>query len=531
MTAAPAMAGRTGSAWLGGCAFSVLAHGAVLVLVLLNVRPRPLPPQSMPQTRIAVTTYRVPNSVAAAEPATGARVRDRSAAGATVSGAVIAQSRAKTMSLPSLSVSVRQPSGTKVKASSGKGDAFAAVAPALVPVAAETLPGQAPTRPILPAAPFVAVTALPAAPPQHPVSLISVPAAAVRPDSTSEAAVRPAGTVMLAATAPAGRTPSPAVLPQQTPQRAAAGAAALSVPMPATGTLLATASSDGAPVPAVPLPADHLTAALAWAGGGGVVDPVSLSAIQAFMTPGNLAASADNAGKVRDGIAALLAAVPCARLQTVFVPETGTLELRGHVPEAGLRAPILAALQQEVGASIPVADKLRVLPHPQCNVLAGIAAIGLPQSTDQQTDPRVIGPGTYVRDYSFVAGQKLALDLTAPDYASVIYVDYFDAAGNVIHLQPNSMVPLARMPAKAHLSVGKKGPNRPGLNITIGPPYGLEIAVAFATSRPLYEAVRPMVEPAGPYLAFLRAKVARARRANPDFKGEWAYFLISTAAR
>jgi len=54
--------------------------------------------------------------------------------------------------------------------------------------------------------------------------------------------------------------------------------------------------------------------------------------------------------------------------------------------------------------------------------------------------------------------------------------------------------------------------------------------VAFATSVPLYDGLRPMVEPAAPYLAFLRDRVAQARGAHADFKGEWVYFFISTAA-
>jgi hypothetical protein len=39
------------------------------------------------------------------------------------------------------------------------------------------------------------------------------------------------------------------------------------------------------------------------------------------------------------------------------------------------------------------------------------------------------------------------------------------------------------------------------------------------------------VEPAAPYLAFLRDAVARARAAHPDFRGEWFYFISETAPR
>jgi hypothetical protein len=225
------------------------------------------------------------------------------------------------------------------------------------------------------------------------------------------------------------------------------------------------------------------------------------------------------------------ASVPCARLQTRFIPETGTLELRGHIPETALRGPVLAALQAQIGGAIRVSDQLLILPRPQCGALAGIAAVGLPQSTDQLTNPRVVGPDAHVREYRYAAGQRLTFDLTAPDYDSVIYVDYFDAEGMVIHLQPNDIVPLTPILAKNPVTVGQERNGIPSLNITIAPPFGQEIAVAFAASAPLYDGLRPIREPAEPYLAFLRDRVAAARAAYPDFKGEWVYFFMTTTAQ
>ena len=48
-------------------------------------------------------------------------------------------------------------------------------------------------------------------------------------------------------------------------------------------------------------------------------------------------------------------------------------------------------------------------------------------------------------------------------------------------------------------------------------------------SVPLYDGLRPLVEPADAYLAWMRERVAAARAANPDFKGEWVYFFVTTA--
>ncbi|SDJ17898.1 DUF4384 domain-containing protein [Aliiruegeria lutimaris] len=274
--------------------------------------------------------------------------------------------------------------------------------------------------------------------------------------------------------------------------------------------------------------ATRMSASLAWAVGDiSVADPVSVAAIQAFMQPSDPTGSGDS--PMRDGLAALLTGIPCARLQTEFDAETGRLELRGHVPEDALRGPLLTALQSHIGTDIPVTDALQILPRPQCGALTGIANLGLPQSDDQRTNPRIVGPNAFVREFRFQEGDRLRLDLTAPDYDAYVYIDYFDADGSVLHLQPNEIVPLEKSPAKTALLSGVDSDGRPALNLTIAPPFGQEIVVAFASSAPLYDGLRPLVEPAEAYIAFLSERVEQARQNAPDFKGEWVYFFIATA--
>jgi hypothetical protein len=143
----------------------------------------------------------------------------------------------------------------------------------------------------------------------------------------------------------------------------------------------------------------------------------------------------------------------------------------------------------------------------------------------------VIGPDAHVRDYRFAEGDRLVLDLTAPDYPAYIMVDYFDAQGQVLHLQPNGFVPARLAAPKETLAVGRGAPGQPALDITISPPFGQEIAVALAVSAPIFDTDRPLVEPAAPYLADLGARLRAARAADPGFKGEWVYFFVSTAPR
>ena len=211
--------------------------------------------------------------------------------------------------------------------------------------------------------------------------------------------------------------------------------------------------------------------------------------------------------------------------------KTATLNVNGHIPEGDLRAPVLAALQDQMGADITVSDNILILPRPQCGALSGIGNVGLPQSTDQITNPLLIGEDTHARVLDFVKNDRLFFDITAPDYAAYIYVDFFDAGGNVLHLAPNDQVPLTRANPKTAMRVGTQSEGDIGLQIYIGPPYGQEIAVAFAASEPLYEGLRPIIEPAAPYLEYLKSRVALARETYPDFKGEWVYFFITTAEK
>ncbi|MEO9516468.1 MAG: hypothetical protein ABJG55_12170 [Paracoccaceae bacterium] len=275
------------------------------------------------------------------------------------------------------------------------------------------------------------------------------------------------------------------------------------------------------------LPATQTKADTAWQFGERLVtDPKALATIQAFMAP----SQTDNADQVKDNLISVLTQTDCARVSATFLPETGTLEMQGHIPDPALRDGIVAELQAQVGDGIEVTANLLHLPSPQCNALTGISNVGLPQSTDQFTDDRLIGSSPHAREYTYSAGQRLQFDLVAPDYDAVIYVDYFAADGTVIHLVPNEHVALEISQAKSLIGVGTDEPGQPGLKITIGPPYGQEIAVAFAASHPLYDGLRPIVEPAEPYLTDLKNRITNARAEHADFKGEWVYFFITTQA-
>jgi hypothetical protein len=360
------------------------------------------------------------------------------------------------------------------------------------------------------------------APPPTVATAIAAPLAAAAPIEASAAVATATTRDPLGAAPPTGDSLA---------ATAPAGPQAVAQPPPSAAAAERPASDAAQAIAFAPPEAQDLSAALAWSGGAGEeIDALGLNAVQSFLPATDASRSGVSAGAVRDGMAATLASVPCARIQAAFSPETGSIEVRGHVPEAGLVAPVLASLRRQLGASIPVVDNLRILPPPQCGALAGLAALALPQSTDQENDPRLVGPDAHARSYAYVAGERMILDMTAPDYPAFVYVDYFDAQGMVVHLVPNDRAPLERHEAKATVRIGADRADGRVLPVVVGPPFGEEIAVAFAASAPLYDGVRPTVEPAAPYLEWLRQRVAAARAADPGFKGEWVYFFVSTSA-
>ncbi len=490
--------------WVLGLAVSVALHTGVLVAIPRLFAPLPVPDQPMPRSEMRVETEAVSQSESSAIPPPADVMAEGSTTGANLSQGVIPQSRAE-------------------------------AAPVVAPVLAPAAP---PPEAALASSPPPAATVASAPPPTTAVAAITAPvetlATAVVTPSTV-LATAPAPAPIAAAVAPTGQAiaavtdSSAALAPAPPPGQAIAATTDSGLALAAAtsaGQALPQAQVGSTPLPVAAPQTTTITAELAFSGDTGTaLDPQALATISSFMEPGDPGSSAAEA---RDALEALLSQVPCSRLQAEFDPDSGTIALRGHIPEEELRAPVLAALQAQVGQGITVTDSMLILPRPQCGALAGIGGVDLPQSTDQTTNPRIVGNDAHARVFDYRGGDALVLEMQAPDYDSYVYVDYYDAAGNVIHLIPNDVVPLTLHPAQSTMVVGRGADGEPALEITVGPPYGQEIAVAFAASTPLYEGLRPTVEEAGPYLVWLASRVAEARAADPAFKGEWVYFFVAT---
>jgi len=522
--------------WAFGLCGACLGNGALLALLFLSLQPRPLDEQDPPAAELNVASQSVPRSQATASEADEQEVSE----------AHPAPERVQTGSLPNLradpkqpqpdDLPVKPPSATALPATNAPGTALATSPAAAAPLSEAPAPGAAVAASAIPPDPLDSTP--PSIPPAPEATLPSPPRLAImRPESARIAPLADAAAVPLSEASP-GRIALPeqsrrqtaplAEIKRQPAALADAGASGAHLPpvlaAPRAADALAT-SAFAAQTAEASAPTQAIRAGLAFpTGTTDDVDPQSLAAFRQFQDPGQ------EGDSLRDGLSNLLAALPCARVQLSFDPETATLELRGHLPEAADRTPVLAALRAQMGQDITLADHMRILPRPQCGALAGIAAAGLPQSTDQITNPLLVGEDAQARVLTYSGGEKLVFELTAPEYPAYIYVDYFDAAGTVLHLMPNAHVPLAPAIPASRMQVGARDDGDPGLVITVAPPYGQEIAVAFAASHPLFpdDARRPLSEPAAPYLAELTQAVSAARARHGEFKGEWVYFLVTT---
>jgi len=286
----------------------------------------------------------------------------------------------------------------------------------------------------------------------------------------------------------------------------------------------AAVSTPAAPMSA-PDSAQVKQASLVWSGDADTrLDPQSLAAIQSFMTP----KAAGGGPSVRDELNAALSGIACSRLTATFSPGAGWIEVRGHARDAVTVADAVARVAEAVGSSIPVVGNLLVLPEPQCAVLDAIEALGLPQSTSQANDPLVVGRAAQARYLALEDGEPMVFDLEAADYDAYLYVDYFDAEGQVTHLMPNEYAPLRVHPAGRRFSIGGGDVDGSGVRLTIMPPFGKDIVVVIATTHRLYQDERPRSEDGAVYLAEMRGRIAAIEASQPDFHGEWVYMFLET---
>lgn len=222
---------------------------------------------------------------------------------------------------------------------------------------------------------------------------------------------------------------------------------------------------------------------------------------------------------------AAIAGLDCSRLQLVDAARTGDIELRGHVPSADLIPDLVASAQRLLGDDTRIVGNVMVLPEPLCAVLERAEGLGLPQSRTQTNDPLALGAGIWSAMPRASDGDRATFNFQAPAFDAHLYVDYFDSRGTVVHLMPSEFWPENRYWGDAEITIG--GPETDA-RLFFSSPLGLDIMLIIATTEPLYDGTRPLLENGAGYLAWLDGRLRGQREAHADFQGEWAFMLILT---
>ncbi|WP_376962472.1 DUF4384 domain-containing protein [Azospirillum sp. A26] len=229
----------------------------------------------------------------------------------------------------------------------------------------------------------------------------------------------------------------------------------------------------------------------------GVSQAQSPPAATAVETPRPTAAEA------REQVDAAVGRLTCAGVRTAETAKG--LRISGYVgsdEDAGGLKAVLTALPPGVDLDARVA----VRPWPLCEALgiAGLAGGPEGKPAEQGADAPTLGfnrPSLVYRK-----GETLEITVTA-GMPGHLTVDYIDGDGSVIHMVPMRLRRDDRVEAGRPVTFGVAKSSADRI-YTIAPPFGPAMILALVTREPLFPADREEVEPAGPYLAGLRAALA-----------------------
>ena len=198
--------------------------------------------------------------------------------------------------------------------------------------------------------------------------------------------------------------------------------------------------------------------------------------------------------KLRATLAAATAGYQCAALNYAVGPD-GAVDISGHVSTPD----DLERLRNQVGdirsiSGAPHFD-VKLIIWPYCEVVDLLSPLLVRPSRD--------APRLNLASESDEAriGECLKLNVVAPSFDSFIYVDYFDAEGEVLHLLPNRWDMLNRKALRDRFTLGRTS-QMPDCWRLAGNT-GEQFISLIATTKSLFSDRRPDTESARDYIASL----------------------------
>jgi type IV/VI secretion system ImpK/VasF family protein len=224
----------------------------------------------------------------------------------------------------------------------------------------------------------------------------------------------------------------------------------------------------------------------------------------------------------RATIAPMLADLPCAQVSAVI--QGCTVTLSGRVESADQQTS-LHRVVQSIASPMRVDAALHIVPRPFCEVLALLESVQTRAAPDIGLVAR---PNKSGAPPVYVQGEDLSLEVTTPgQFASYLYVDFYDHDGRVQYLFFNPALSTPFPPQSVHTLGYTNGQPVWG----IGPPYGRGLITVIASKAPL------VFPPLGPGVDSESAAfyLTRLRQALPQdgTQAEVAatFFFIETRAQ
>ncbi|HJV54018.1 MAG TPA: protein kinase, partial [Noviherbaspirillum sp.] len=98
-------------------------------------------------------------------------------------------------------------------------------------------------------------------------------------------------------------------------------------------------------------------------------------------------------------------------------------------------------------------------------------------------------------------GDPLVVDVTTPGYLSYVSVDYYVLDGSVVHMVPSPRAKANQAPPNYAATIGSLG------NWVIAKPFGNELIALLVTPVPLFDGLRPEIEPREDYLRAVQGRL------------------------
>ncbi len=198
-----------------------------------------------------------------------------------------------------------------------------------------------------------------------------------------------------------------------------------------------------------------------------------------------------------------LGSVPCSLL-AAEARSDGVLAVTGvAADESSVRSRIESA-----SSGVPSALSLNSIAPPLCAPLTATS----PLRDHNQTLAAPVSVLSSNPEARYLDGQNLIVNVFAPGFSAYLQVDYFTLEGDVAHLFPNGLQPGTRLAPGEQRRLGDRAAG--GQAWRVGPPFGHELIVAIASSKPLFPAPRPATETTQDYIAALSEALVIANEAG-----------------